>query len=48
MPASILVVDDEPAVRELIEDVMGDEGYAVRGASDGIEALAEVERPPPT
>ena len=47
MSASILVVEDEPAIRELIEDVLRDEGHAVRGAGDGLEALAEVERDPP-
>ncbi|CAA9581878.1 MAG: hypothetical protein AVDCRST_MAG19-4107 [uncultured Thermomicrobiales bacterium] len=44
---TILVVDDEPAIRDLIEDVLRDEGHAVRGASDGLAALAEVERDPP-
>ena len=47
MPASILVVDDEPAVRELIEAVLEDDGHDVRGAGDGLEALAEVARNPP-
>ncbi len=47
MPASILVVDDEPAVRDLIEDVLADDGHAVRGAGDGLAALAEVAREPP-
>ena len=44
---SILVVDDEPAIRELIEDVLRDAGHAVRGVGDGPAALAEVKRDPP-
>lgn len=30
--ASVLVVDDEPAIRQLIEDILRDEGYGVRVA----------------
>lgn len=44
---TILVVDDEPAIRELIEEVLRAEGHVVRGAPDGLAALAEVERDPP-
>ena len=35
----VLVVDDEPDVRRLLEMCFQLEGYEVRGASDGIEAL---------
>jgi two-component system, chemotaxis family, chemotaxis protein CheY len=46
-PASILVVDDDPDVITALTDVLAAEGYAVRGARDGIEALdAIVERRP--
>lgn len=31
----VLVVDDEPAIRELIQDILEDEGYRVATASDG-------------
>ncbi|MFE5741483.1 response regulator transcription factor [Streptomyces celluloflavus] len=41
-PARILVVDDEPEVRAAVEDGLGVEGYAVRGAADGLAALSEV------
>ncbi len=36
---TILVVDDEPAVRQFVEAVLQREGYTVLEASDGAEAL---------
>lgn len=36
----ILVVDDEPEVRHAVEDGLAVEGYEVRGAEDGLTALA--------
>ena len=45
--ASVLVVDDDPDVREYIAESLGDYGYAVREAADGaggLKAFAE-ERP---
>jgi two-component system response regulator MprA len=40
MPAmTVLVVDDEPAVRTALERVLHHEGYAVELACDGVEAL---------
>ena len=44
---SILVVDDERPIRDLLAAVLVEEGYAVRCAADGLAALAEVERQPP-
>ena len=36
MPSKrILVVDDEPDIRELVSEILEDEGYAVDAASDG-------------
>jgi two-component system, OmpR family, response regulator MprA len=46
-PASILVVDDDPAIRELIASVLGDEGYQVETAQDGHGALAQINASPP-
>jgi CheY-like chemotaxis protein len=41
--AHILVVDDEPAIRLLIETIMEGEGHRVRTAGNGREALARIE-----
>ena len=48
-PFTVLVVEDEPSVRELIADALGIEGYAVVQASDGVEAmrLLDENQPPP-
>ena len=35
----VLVVDDDPDVLDALTDALGLEGYLVRGARDGIEAL---------
>jgi len=35
----ILIVDDDADTRETLSDVLGDEGYSVLGAADGLEAL---------
>jgi CheY-like chemotaxis protein len=39
---TVLVVDDEPVIRELISMLLEDEGYSVRQAADGLEALQEL------
>lgn len=39
----LLVVDDDPNIRELIVLFMQNEGFDVYGASDGLEALAKFE-----
>lgn len=39
----ILIVDDEPSILHLTMDVLTKEGYAVKGASSGREALETVE-----
>ncbi|MFC5722609.1 response regulator transcription factor [Streptomyces gamaensis] len=41
-PARILVVDDEPAVREALRRSLAFEGYATELAVDGLDALAKV------
>ncbi len=40
--ATVLVVDDDPAIREYVGDILELEGYDVRFAADGIAALADV------
>ena len=43
MPSSVLVVDDDPAIRELVLETLTDEGYEVTAAEDGMEALRIVQ-----
>lgn len=40
MHTRILVVDDESSIRELFEDILGDEGYIVHTVATGHHALA--------
>ena len=44
---TILVVDDTPATARLMSDLLTAQGYSVRIAVDGIEALAELYRDAP-
>ncbi len=44
---SVLVVDDEPLARELVEQFLQDAGFEVTSASDGHEALALLGGSPP-
>lgn len=37
---TILVAEDDPAVAEMLKEILEDEGYAVRRAPDGEAALA--------
>jgi two-component system nitrogen regulation response regulator NtrX len=41
---SILIVDDEPGIRETLGAVMSDEGFSVDAVATGEECLAAVER----
>jgi len=45
--ATVLVVDDEVAIREMLADALAAEGYKVVGAADGAEAIAAVARDRP-
>ncbi len=45
--ARLLVVDDEPALRDALESSLAFEGYEVTTATDGFEALDAVERDHP-
>ena len=47
MPASILVVEDEEDIRELVRFNLGKEGFQVRAVASGEEGLATVEFRPP-
>ncbi|MFL5297249.1 MAG: sigma-54-dependent transcriptional regulator [Phenylobacterium sp.] len=42
MASDVLVVDDEADIRDLVAGILSDEGYAVRTASDGEQALAAI------
>jgi len=44
---TVLVVDDEPILRDLIVETLRDAGYAVDVAHDGATALKKVESDPP-
>ncbi len=43
---SILVVDDEDALRSVLSSELVNEGYEVRTAADGDEAIAELTKTP--
>ena len=43
MPKTILIVEDEEAVRELEKFILESEGYEVLEARDGLEGLAKAE-----
>jgi CheY-like chemotaxis protein len=43
MRQDILVVDDEPDVREFLSSFLEDIGYAVRTAEDGNAAMAQIK-----
>jgi CheY-like chemotaxis protein len=40
----ILVVDDDPAVREVMASLLNDAGYDVNTATNGFDALAQLQR----
>jgi two-component system chemotaxis response regulator CheY len=42
----ILVVEDEPAIREAVVEFLAAEGYPARGACHGAEALESLRRDP--
>jgi len=41
-PKRLLIADDDPAVLSALEEFFLDRGYAVRTATNGFEALAEI------
>ncbi|MFB9209168.1 response regulator transcription factor [Nonomuraea spiralis] len=47
LAAKVLVVDDEPNIRELLSEALELNGFAVRTAADGRQALREVARERP-
>ncbi len=45
--SDILIVDDERDIRELVSDILEDEGYATRLAGTSDEAMAQITSDPP-
>jgi len=43
-PANLLVIDDEPQLRDFLNEVLGEAGYTVEMAGDGREAVEKVGR----
>ena len=41
-PPCVLVVDDDPGIRTILQAVLEDAGYTVETASDGVEALERI------
>ncbi|MBP1657375.1 MAG: Response regulator [Bacteroidetes bacterium] len=44
--SSVLVVDDEEALRSVLSNELINEGYDVQTASDGDDAMAEIDKTP--
>jgi two-component system cell cycle response regulator len=47
MAENILIVDDEPQHRDLLEEILTQAGYAVAQAADGAQGLAQATAAPP-
>lgn len=47
MVKNVLIVDDQRGIRFLLEEIIRDEGYAVKSCANGIEAIEEVEQAVP-
>lgn len=48
MAQDILIVDDEPDIRELVAEILADEGYTCRIAATGEKALEEISTRQPS
>jgi CheY-like chemotaxis protein len=48
MPGSLLVVEDDPDLVDLLQVILQDAGYRVATATDGLEALARVQAEMPS
>ncbi|MCX4576715.1 response regulator transcription factor [Streptomyces sp. NBC_01571] len=47
MPQTVLLAEDDRAIRHALERALTLEGYAVTAVADGVEALAQAHRTPP-
>ena len=43
----VLVVDDDPSIRQVVAEVLADDGYGVQTATNGAEALQVIRQSPP-
>jgi len=43
----VLVVEDDPELRDVVAMVLEDSGYTVETANNGAEALAKIDQSPP-
>ena len=41
-PTKLLIVDDDPSIRDLLSETLTEIGFLVRSAEDGPSALAEI------
>ncbi len=48
MSQHILVVDDDPMIRETVAEILDFEGYSIETAANGREALQAMEQSPPS
>ena len=47
MSVDILIVDDDPHIRDVIDYALTSAGFSIRTAENGIEALQEIESKEP-
>lgn len=47
MATHILVIDDDPSIRAVLNDVLTEEGYHVQTAANGAEGLLAIEQSAP-
>jgi len=43
-PTKLLIVDDDPSIRDLLSETLTEIGFSVRSAEDGPSALAEIRK----
>ncbi len=48
MPCKVMVVDDDPDIRETITEVLRMEGFEVMPAENGLDALGRLQQSPPS
>jgi CheY-like chemotaxis protein len=47
VPAEVLIVDDDPDIREILVELLESEGYAAVAVGNGREALERLRQQPP-